>query len=292
MKKKNIQIILSLLMICFIGLGFYFVFSRNSNDNKDNVVSTNDNINKDNDKLHNENNNNKDENDEISKNNEEDKNNSLDKDGDKESSINEHKDNKNEVNNDKKPVINNDSKNDNKDDISDNSGQVDKEDDHKDESNDTMAEENDKVEEEPEQQEPEPDKKPDIHEGEEEDKKEYVTMSIECSTAVNYAKDNPDKHINVPASGIILSNTKIEIRDGDTVFDILGRTLKNKNIIFQYSGSGGSVYIESINNLSEFDCGILSGWKYRVNGVYPNYGCGSYKVKKGDVIEWKYTCNL
>ena len=29
-----------------------------------------------------------------------------------------------------------------------------------------------------------------------------------------------------------------------------------------------------------------------MNGWYPNYGCGQYVVKSGDVIEWNYTCDL
>ena len=31
---------------------------------------------------------------------------------------------------------------------------------------------------------------------------------------------------------------------------------------------------------------------YSVNGVYPNYGVGAYKVKSSDVIKFNYTCNL
>ena len=60
----------------------------------------------------------------------------------------------------------------------------------------------------------------------------------------------------------------------------------------EYTGSGSSIYIQSIDNLYEFDGGKDSGWMYSVNGVYPNYGCGSYKVKASDVIKWRYTCNL
>ena len=31
---------------------------------------------------------------------------------------------------------------------------------------------------------------------------------------------------------------------------------------------------------------------YCVNDWYPNYGCGQYVVKNGDVIKWNYTCDL
>lgn len=53
-----------------------------------------------------------------------------------------------------------------------------------------------------------------------------------------------------------------------------------------------SVYVEGINHLYEFSAGELSGWMYKVNGVYPNYGCSQYVLKDGDVIEWNYTVDL
>ena len=42
----------------------------------------------------------------------------------------------------------------------------------------------------------------------------------------------------------------------------------------------------------EFDAGELSGWMYRVNGVFPNKGCSAYTLSDGDVVEWLYTCDL
>lgn len=53
-----------------------------------------------------------------------------------------------------------------------------------------------------------------------------------------------------------------------------------------------SAYIEGIGNLYEFDCGELSGWMYKVNGWFPNYGCSRYRLKSGDRVEWVYTCDL
>ena len=53
-----------------------------------------------------------------------------------------------------------------------------------------------------------------------------------------------------------------------------------------------SAYIEGIANLYEFDCGELSGWMYRVNGWFPNYGCSRYVLQDGDTVEWLYTCDL
>ena len=30
----------------------------------------------------------------------------------------------------------------------------------------------------------------------------------------------------------------------------------------------------------------------KVNGWYPNYGSSRYQLKDGDVVEWRYTCDL
>ena len=56
--------------------------------------------------------------------------------------------------------------------------------------------------------------------------------------------------------------------------------------------SYGSVYIQGIHYLYEFSCGPLSGWMYRVDGEFPNFGCSKYRLKDGQVIEWVYTCDL
>ena len=31
---------------------------------------------------------------------------------------------------------------------------------------------------------------------------------------------------------------------------------------------------------------------YRVNGVFPDVGCGEYQLSDDDRIEWLYTCDL
>ena len=96
----------------------------------------------------------------------------------------------------------------------------------------------------------------------------------------------------VPESGCILDTTKVAFEDGDTVFDVLCDIRDTYKLQMQYKGSNGGQYIQGINNLYEFDGGRWSGWMYCVNGWYPNYGCGQYVVKNGDVIAWNYTCDL
>ena len=121
------------------------------------------------------------------------------------------------------------------------------------------------------------------------------TFSIECSTILNNLNMlDSDKLEMVPSNGSILSATTVTFYEGESVFDVLQRLCKNKGIHLESSWTPvyNSAYIEGIHNLYEFDCGSLSGWMYRVNGWYPNYGCSRYQLQQGDVVEWRYTCDL
>lgn len=127
-------------------------------------------------------------------------------------------------------------------------------------------------------------------------KKKYTcTFSIECSTILNNLSDlDPDKRHLVPSDGVILPPTKVTFYEGESVYDVLQRVCKENNIHMESSWTPvyNSAYIEGINNLYEFDCGELSGWMYRVNGWYPNYGCSRYQLADGEKVEWRYTCDL
>ena len=123
-------------------------------------------------------------------------------------------------------------------------------------------------------------------------KNKTVTIAISCKTAINNGLNKKPGFSHLPSNGIILQNMKVEFNEGDTVFDILVKLTRKKGIHMDYRGSGSNTYIEGINNLYEFDGGSNSGWMYSVNGVYPNYGVGAYKVKSSDVIKFNYTCNL
>lgn len=121
------------------------------------------------------------------------------------------------------------------------------------------------------------------------------TFSIECSTILNNLDMlDPDKLEMVPSGGTILSATTVTFYEGESVFDVIQRICKEKGIHLEFSWTPiyNSAYIEGIHNLYEFDCGALSGWMYRVNGWYPNYGCSRYQLQEGDVVEWRYTCDL
>ena len=120
-------------------------------------------------------------------------------------------------------------------------------------------------------------------------------LSIECKTILGRMEDlTPGKESLVPSDGVILSRKAISFEEGESVFDVLLRATQTYGIHmeYEYTPGFGSHYIEGIHNLYEFDCGAGSGWMYYVNGTKPNYGVSKYAVKNGDVIEFKYTCDL
>ena len=123
-----------------------------------------------------------------------------------------------------------------------------------------------------------------------------VTISISCATlAGDMSKlENPAIRDYIPEDGWILKTVTYAGTTENTVFDVLNTVCRNNDIQleFSYTPLYESNYIEGINYLYEFDAGNQSGWMYKVNGWFPNYGCSSYYLSDGDVIEWVYTCDL
>ncbi|MCI6854816.1 MAG: DUF4430 domain-containing protein, partial [Firmicutes bacterium] len=123
-----------------------------------------------------------------------------------------------------------------------------------------------------------------------------VTLEIRCDTlSSDMSKlENPAIEDYIPADGTILERSTYKGTTDNTVFDALNTLCRNNDIQleFSYTPIYESYYIEGINYLYEFDGGNLSGWMYKVNGWFPNYGCSSYYLSDGDVIEWVYTCDL
>ena len=121
------------------------------------------------------------------------------------------------------------------------------------------------------------------------------TLSVTCKTILdNMNKFNKDKLEVLPEDGIIFKTQVVTFTEGESVFDVLLREMKKNKIHMEFEMTPiyNSNYIEGMHNLYEFDCGELSGWMYKVNGWFPNYGCSRYMLKDGDVIEWIYTCDL
>jgi len=128
------------------------------------------------------------------------------------------------------------------------------------------------------------------------DKYVTVTIEIRCDTISSDTSKISNESIKkyIPSDGTIMAETKVKVKEGSTVYDVLNQQCRDKNIQLdaKYTPVYGSYYVEGINYIYEFDAGDLSGWEYRVNGYYPNYGSSEYKVKDGDKIVWAYTCDL
>lgn len=118
----------------------------------------------------------------------------------------------------------------------------------------------------------------------------YVTIS--CKTAIDSGELDKTMLGLLPADGIILDSYEVKYDDGASVFDVIASAVRTNSIHMEYSGTKTVPYIEGVANLYEFDCGGLSGWMYRVNGWFPTFSMGQYKVERGDVIELIYTCDL
>lgn len=120
------------------------------------------------------------------------------------------------------------------------------------------------------------------------------TIEIRCDTILSNMENlDAGKDSYVPGNGVILGTTTVSFTEGETVFDVLKRACDQNGIPLEYSYTPlyESYYVEGINYLYEFDCGSESGWMYKVNGWFPNYGCSDYTLSQGDAIVWCYTCN-
>lgn len=121
-----------------------------------------------------------------------------------------------------------------------------------------------------------------------------VTLEIRCDTLSNNMDYLENKSIKdyIPKDGVILAKTEYKGTTDNTVFDALNALCRNNDIQmeFSYTPLYESNYVEGIGYLYEFDGGPASGWMYKVNDWFPNYGCSSYYLSDGDVIVWCYTC--
>ncbi len=127
------------------------------------------------------------------------------------------------------------------------------------------------------------------------DKKLTCTLSIQCGTILNNMSSlKKGMEGLIPPDGIILPPQTVEFYEGENAFNVLLRETKRNKIHMEYENTPAfnTVYIKGINNIYEFDCGNNSGWRYKVNGYMPGYGCSRYLLHDGDVIEWLFTCDM
>ena len=132
------------------------------------------------------------------------------------------------------------------------------------------------------------------------DIKGYVTVSFEDK---GVRKDEEYGQKFPVALGTIVEETKVPYAEGDTIADVTLRLLDAKKMGYEYSGTTkNGFYLSAIKNfvvdkvpydrMAEFDAGQGSGWMITHNDVFINQGASEFTVKDGDVVEWKYTCQL
>ncbi|MFS0723015.1 DUF4430 domain-containing protein [Paenibacillus sp. 1P07SE] len=122
-----------------------------------------------------------------------------------------------------------------------------------------------------------------------------ATLSVSAETLLTRLdRFNPDKLEVLPEDGIIYKAQQVNFYEGESVFDLLLREMRKNSIHMEFVMTPlyNSNYVEGINNIYEFDGGELSGWMYKVNGWFPNYGSSRYALQDGDVVEWVYTTDL
>ncbi len=118
-------------------------------------------------------------------------------------------------------------------------------------------------------------------------------LKVTCESVFEGDKLTDDKRAVIPEDGIIFLGLA-EIKEGDTAFDVLKRTMQDEKIHIEFSSSPAYnvIYVEGISNLYQQDLGEMSGWLYRVNGESPDVAMSAYKVSDGDRIEVYYSCNF
>jgi len=122
-----------------------------------------------------------------------------------------------------------------------------------------------------------------------------VTLSVRAHMILyNMHLLHRDKHELVPEDGWIFPPTLVTVWESESVHNVLQREMRRERIHMssRWTPIFNSAYVEAINNLFEFDVGPLSGWMYRVNGWFPNFGASRYLLAPGDVVEWIYTVDL
>lgn len=122
-----------------------------------------------------------------------------------------------------------------------------------------------------------------------------VTVLAECSTVLSHM-DIIDPAVNppevVPEDGVIITRCEVSLPEGATAFDALAAAARKQRVRVDYTGSAYGTYVRGIGYVTEFGFGELSGWMYTVNGEFPDVSVSDRVLGSGDVVEFRYTCDL
>lgn len=122
-----------------------------------------------------------------------------------------------------------------------------------------------------------------------------VTVLAECSTVLSHM-DIIDPAVNspevVPEDGVIIARCEVSLPEGATAFDALAAAARKQRVRVDYTGSAYGTYVRGIGYVTEFGFGELSGWMYTVNGKFPDVSVSDRVLESGDMVEFRYTCDL
>ncbi len=111
-------------------------------------------------------------------------------------------------------------------------------------------------------------------------------LEIRCDDALAFEELSAEKRELLPADGAILAKCEVKFSEGESVYDVVLRVLKENKV--HYDADTASKYFKGIGNLYSFDCGEYSGWSYYVNDELPMIGMADYKLSEDNEILLTY----
>jgi hypothetical protein len=89
--------------------------------------------------------------------------------------------------------------------------------------------------------------------------------------------------------GKIKTYNNIAIAAGTTVFSVIEKISKENGLDLsaKYYGSGMGAFFEGIDGYTN-DYSSDKYWQFWVDNEYAKIGAGSYALRGGEVVEWKY----
>lgn len=134
----------------------------------------------------------------------------------------------------------------------------------------------------------------------ESEKTGYVFITVDYSVVFedgNYSKlSGGMKYAGVlDDSGYFAYCERIYVSSEDSVFDVLYNYCLESDIPFDFQSSYenlyGACYVRGIGGLYEGEICSSSGWKYSVDGVYPDVGMNEFYLSGGEEIVVEFSLN-
>jgi hypothetical protein len=111
--------------------------------------------------------------------------------------------------------------------------------------------------------------------------------SANNASMVNKAEQKIDFTLKIDFGDGVISDFDAVTYGSEALFQALERKLLEENIGFNHKSFAGlGEFVTQIGSMKGGDGG--KNWRYYVNGVMPQVGVSFYRIKNGDIIEWKF----